>query len=290
VEILEIGQSGASRTQAVWQPGADPLVRTASVARAALLPKPFADADLDDVLGWLPFALDRLRTRDRLREMATAPWGDAVGEGAALRLAAARAALGRLLELTPAFDALPGPGLVVASGGAWQAAPATATALAVADVARRPGARALGLDHARILAPIGTIEDDDERARLVADLRDDLLVPLGTVVMAAGLRATRVAGSLRVHGSGGPVDVDLTPGGIELVDMPPGERATIELQFREPVDVGVRARHIALDVTGGLGGLVVDLRDVPMRLPDRLEPRRELLATWQAAVWPGFEA
>ena len=289
VEVLEIGQSGGSRTLASWQPGAEPSVRTAAVARAALLPRPFTEADLDDVIGWLPIALDRLRTRDRLREMASAPWGDAAADGAALRLAAARAAAGRLLALTPSFDDLPAPDLVIASGGAWLAAPATATVLAVADVARRPGARAVGLDHARVLAPIGTIVDEEERARLVADLRDDLLVPLGTVVTAAGLRAARTAGTLTVHGVGGPLEIDLVPGSVELVDVPPGERATIELQFRDPVDLGVRARHLALDVTGGLGGLVVDLRDVPLRLPDRLEPRRELLASWQALVWPGFD-
>jgi hypothetical protein len=264
-------------------------VRTASVARAALLPRPFVDTDLDEVIGWLPIALDRLRTRDRLREMASAPWGGAAGDGAALRLAAARAATTRLLGHTPGFEGLPAPDVVVASGGAWLAAPATATALAIADVARRPGSRAIGLDHARILAPLGSIEDDDERTRLVADLRDDLLLPLGTVIQAAGLRPGRPEGLLTVHGPGEPVQVDLVAGGLELLDVPPGERATVELQFRDAVDLGVRARHFVVEATGGLGGLMVDLRDVPLRLPDRLDPRRELLAAWQSAVWPGFE-
>lgn len=289
VEVLEIGQTGGSRTMAAWQPGAGASVRTAVVARAALLPRPFTDEDLDDVIGWLPIALDRLRARDRLREMATAPWGDAAGEGAILRMAAARAAASRLLALTPAFDALPAPGLVVASGGAWLAGPAPAAALAVADVARRPGARAVGLDHARVLAPIGTIEDEEQRVALLADLRDDLLVPLGTVVLAVAPRSTRSAGVLTVHGAGGPVEADLVPGGVDIVDVPPGERMTVELRFRNAVDLGVRARHVAFEVTGGLGGLVVDLREVPLRLPERLEPRRDLLASWQAAVWPGFD-
>ena len=289
IELLEIGQNGGTRALASWHPGSGPSVRTAVVARAALLPRPFTDKDLDDVIGWLPIALDRLRTRDRLRELAIAPWGDAAGDGAILRMAAARAAAGRLLALTPAFVDLPAPDLVVASGGAWLAGPATAAALAVADAVRRPGSRAIGLDHARVLAPIGTIEDEGDRVRLLADLRDDLLVPLGTVVMAAGMRSTRTAGVLTVHGAGGPTDAELVPGGVDLVDVPPGERATVELRFRDPVDVGVRARHLALEVTGGLGGLMVDLRDVPLRLPERLEPRRDLLASWQAAVWPGLD-
>ncbi len=43
-------------------------------------------------------------------------------------------------------------------------------------------------------------------------------------------------------------------------------------------------------MTGGLAGLLVDLRDVPIRMPDRLELRREALAGWQADVWAGSEA
>jgi hypothetical protein len=42
-------------------------------------------------------------------------------------------------------------------------------------------------------------------------------------------------------------------------------------------------------VAGGLGGLLVDLRDVPLRLPDRADRRRDLLAAWQAALWQGSD-
>lgn len=289
IEMLEVGQSGASRTLAGWEPGGEGRVHTASVARAALLPRPFEDEDLDAVIGWLPIAVDRLRLRDRLRELAAAPWSDASGDGAIVRLATARAATVRLIEATPGFDALPPPDLIVAAGGAWLAAPATAVVLAVADVARRPGTRTVGLDHARVLAPLGTIEDADDRLMLLRDLRDDLIVPLGTVILPAGLRAGRSAGQLTVHGVDGSVEVDLSPGGVDLVDVPPGAHADVELQFRDVVNLGVKARHLALVATGGLGGLVVDLRDVPLRLPERLEPRRELLASWQEAVWPGLE-
>ena len=52
--------------------------------------------------------------------------------------------------------------------------------------------------------------------------------------------------------------------------------------------LGARGRHFAVDVGGGLGGLLVDLRDVPLRLPERLERRRELLDAWQRALWAGL--
>ncbi len=290
IEVVEIGQAGATRIVAGFTAGRVLPTRWASVPAAALLPPAFTEAHLDAVAGWLTTPLDRLRLRDRLRELALTPWGDATGDGALLRMAAARAALERLRAATPAMDEGSPPDVVIASGGAWAVAPGPAVALALADVMRRAGIRALGWDHARLLAPLGAIEDEAERRAVMADLRDDLLLPLGSVVMPAGLRAGRLAGHLSVKGEGGPAELDLVPGGLELVDLPPGERAIVELRFRDAVDLGVRVKHAAVEVTGGLGGLLVDLRDVPLRLPDRPERRRDLLAAWQGALWAGMDA
>jgi hypothetical protein len=290
VEVLEVGQSAGMRAAASWSPGRRSTVRSASVPMGALLPGAFTEAHLDAVVGWLTAPLDRLRVRDRLRELALIPWGDAAGDGALIRLAAARAAIERLLEATPAISALPAPDLVVAAGGAWAVAPGPAVALALTDVVRRPGVRALGWDHARLLGPLGRIEDPDERLRIMRDMRDELLVPLGSVLMPAGLRPGRPVGTLlvrRADGSPSAAELELAPGGMELVDLPPGERATIELRLRDTVDLGVRTHHAAAEVTGGVAGLLVDLRDVPMHLPDRPEHRREVLTEWQDALWAG---
>ena len=102
---------------------------------------------------------------------------------------------------------------------------------------------------------------------VIGDLADDLLAPLGSVVTPAGLRAGRSAGSVLVHVGDGTSELDLVPGGLELVDLPPGETAVAEFRFRDAVRLGARGRHFAVDVAGGLGGLLVDLRDVPLRLP-----------------------
>ena len=292
LELVEIGQSAGTRVHAAPVAGGGATVTSATVADAALLPRAFGDAHLDAITAWLTVPLDRLRVRDRLRELAVTPWGDAAGDGALLRLAAARAAVRRLLDATAWMDRAraPAPDVAIAAGGAWSVAPGPAVALALADVLRRPGIRALGHDHARLLAPLGMIEDEEERRRVVADLRDELLVPLGTVVMPAGLRSGKSVGRLAVRGSVGETELDLVPGGLELVDLPPGERAVVELRFKDPVVLGPKARHFAMEVTGGLGGLLVDLRDVPLRLPDRLERRRDLLTAWQAALWAGLDA
>jgi hypothetical protein len=182
------------------------------------------------------------------------------------------------------------PDLVVAACGVWSAVPPPAVALAHIDVLRRPGASQYALDHARLLGALGAIPDPGERRLLISDLVDDLLAPLGTVVTPAGLRAGRSAGSVVIHAPDGPNQLDLAPGGLELVDLPPGATAVAEFRFRDRVRLGGRGRHFAIDVAGGLGGLLVDLRDVPLRLPDRADRRRDLLAAWEASLWAGAEA
>jgi hypothetical protein len=290
IEAVDVGASAALRVVVVpGEPGSEPDVRWAVTTAGALVPEGPTDEIVDGVLAWSVVTLDRHRMRDRLHELRAAPWGDADGDGALLRLAAARAAVTRLVAATPAVEPRAAPDLILATGGAWAVAPGPAIALALADVLRRPGASQLAYDHARLLGPLGSIDDPGERRSIVADLADDLLAPLGGVVVPAGLRPGRSAGRLVVHAAGGSTELDLVPGGLELVDLPPGESAVAELQFRDQVSLGTRGRRFALELGGGLGGLLIDLRDVPLRLPDRSERRRDLLGAWQQSLWAGLE-
>jgi len=293
VETAEIGMSGGVRSVAGRWLGRDdePARRTAIVAAAGLVREEPDDELLDGVIGWSSVAIDRPRLRDRLRELWLAPWTEAHGEGALLRLTAARAALQRLVQATPEFDDLGSPDLLVVAGGVWSVAPTPAVAVAVVDAMRRSGVTQLMLDHARILGPIGTIGDDAERAALLADLVDDVLVPLGTVVMPQGLRAGRYLGRAVLHRRGvAPVEHELVAGRLVTLDVPPGEVGAVELEFRDGVVLGGRGRRFGVEVAGGMAGVLVDLRDVPLRLPDRLERRRELLAAWQQPLWSPLES
>ncbi|HEV7603578.1 MAG TPA: hypothetical protein VGO15_01355 [Candidatus Limnocylindrales bacterium] len=288
VDVVEIGYDAGTR--AAGSPsvsGIAPALDLAVVPTAALAPADPDDSAVDRVGRWSTWGADRHRLRDRLRELRIAPWADATGEGVTLRMAAARAALGRLAEWTPEWAERPPADLVVVTGGAWAVAPAPAVALAVMDVLRRPGAGQFALDHARILAPLGSIPEPDERRAMIADLIDDLLAPLGTVITPAGMHTGRSAGSVVVHATDGSTRLDLMPGGLALIDLPPGVSAVAEFKFRDAVRLGTRGRHFAIDVTGGLGGLVIDLRDIPLRLPDRADLRAELLESWHTAIVTG---
>jgi len=284
LETIEIGATAGLRV--VARPG----LRSAVVASAAIVPDEVDEAVLDAIGYWSTTALDRHRLRDRLRELRRVPWGDPAGEGALLRLAAARAAVGRLVASTPDLEPGASPDLVIAAGGAWAVCPGPVVGLALADLVRRPGISQYAFDHARLLAPIGMIAHEEERQDVLADLADDLLVPLGTIVIAGDVRAGRnPAGQMSVRAGLESGELDLVAGGLQLVDLPPGREATAELRFRDPVVIGARGRRFEAAVSGGLGGLLVDLRDVPLRLPERSDRRRQLLSAWQAALWPGLE-
>ncbi len=287
VELLDIGMSGALRARAEPGPRAgDPARVVAVEVPDAVLGLADDDAALDRVEAWATLGIDRARLRDRLAELRLSPWVDLGGEGALLRAAALRAALERLDAVTAAELGGPAPDLVVLAGGSWSAIPAPAALLVLADGLRRPGVVQVALDPARLLAPLGTIEDDDERRALLGDLVGDALVPLGTLAVARGIRGGRAAGHLRLVAREAPVDLALAAGRLGLVDLPPGEAGEASLAFRSPVDLGVRGRRFAVPATGGLAGLVVDLRDIPLRLPERADERRDLLAGWEAALWP----
>jgi hypothetical protein len=291
IEAIVMGHDAGARAVGVPGSGGEPSTgKVAVVPDAAVAPDEPDDAVIDGILVWSTFPADRHRLRDRMRELRIAPWADAAGEGAALRMAAARAALVRLAAATTHLDYGPVADLVIVASGVWATVPAPAAALAHVDVLRRAGASHYALDHARLLAALGAIPDDGERRVLFTDLVDDLIAPLGSVVTPAGLRAGKSAGTVVVHAADETSELDLVPGGLELVDLPPGSTAVAEFKFRDRVRLGGRGRHFAIDVSGGLAGLMVDLRDIPLRLPDRADRRRDLLSAWQASLWAGADA
>ena len=286
--------SGASSTNGRLQPGAS--LEGFLISSGALVPDELDDdeAILDEVIAWSPLRLDRPTHRDRLRDLRTHPWWDAAGEGALLRMAAVRAALARLEAMRVRVggsppDRMPNADLLVIAGGAFAVAPGAAIALAAADTIRRPGLTRIAHDHATLLAPLGML-DDDERRELLSDLAADLLLPLGSMLIVAGGRPGREVGSLSVSSEWATPEVQpLSGGALRLIELPPGAHATVDVQLRDGRLGQQRARAVVLEASGGLGGLLVDTRGVPMRLPQAGERRREVLAQWQHSLWPGAE-
>ena len=288
IEIVEVGLQGGllARAEPYGQGHFAVVASHAGLADASFAPTNPSEEVIDGVLAWSTVALDRHRVMDRLNDLRLVPWGEADGDGASFRLAAAKAAFGRLIEATPEFSDRSLPELFVAAGGVFNALPPSLVALALADLVRRPGVSHLAMDQARILGPLGAIEDETERRRLMANLADDILMPLGSLILPAGVRPGRSAGRLRLKDSTATSEIELHPGAVQVIDLPPGRTGRADLEFRDAVRLPKRAHHFSIEVGGGLGGLLVDLRDIPLRISDRPDSRRAALETWQRGMWP----
>jgi len=288
IEIVEVGLQGGLRARS--EPVGDGHFAVVSShscpAEASFAPSDPSEEVVDGVMAWSTNTQDRHRLMDHLNDLRLTPWGAAEGDGAVFRLAAAKAAVARLVEATPEITAYPMPALLVAAGGIFSSLPPSVVALALADLVRRPGVSNLACDQARLLGPLGVIEDEAERRRLLANLADDILVPLGSLILPAGVKNGRSAGHLRLEDPVSVSEIELHPGAVQVVDLPPGRAAKVDLDFRDAVRLNDRGHHFSVDVAGGLAGLLIDLRDIPLRISDRPESRRAALEAWQRGMWP----
>lgn len=291
IEVVEVGLQGGlwARSEPIGQGHLAIASSHTCLVDASFSPDDPSEEVIDSVFAWSTAALDRHRLTDRLRDLRLVPWGEADGDGAIFRLAAAKAAFSRLVEGATELAASPMPPLMVAAGGIFASLPPAVVALALADLARRPGVSQLVCDQARLLGPLGAVADEAERRQLLANLADDILLPLGCLILPAGVKPGRAAGRLRLKGAGPVSEIELHAGAVQVVDLPPGRAAKADIDFRDAVRLGARGHHFSLEVTGGLSGLLVDLRDIPLRISDRPESRRAALDAWQRSMWPEID-
>ncbi len=291
IEVVEVGLQGGlwARSEPIGQGHLAIASSHTCLVDASFSPDDPSEEVIDSVFAWSTAALDRHRLTDRLRDLRLVPWGEADGDGAIFRLAAAKAAFSRLVEGASELAASPMPPLMVAAGGIFASLPPAVVALALAGLARRPGVSQLVCDQARLLGPLGAVADEAERRQLLANLADDILLPLGCLILPAGVKPGRAAGRLRLKGAGPVSEIELQAGAVQVVDLPPGRAAKADIDFRDAVRLGARGHHFSLEVTGGLSGLLVDLRDIPLRMSDRPESRRAALDAWQRGMWPEID-
>jgi hypothetical protein len=292
VDGIEVGAAAASRTLA----NPDGELRHAVLASAGLLPHEILDDDeaAEAVLRWSAVAGDPATRLDRIRELVLHPWSAIDGDGLHLRLAMLRTALERLQQGWDSLATESRPDdaaadVLVLAGGGFALLPAAAAALAVADGVRRPGAFTILHDHAAVLAPLGALPVEGDRRRLLADLMDDCLLPVGSVVLTGAPGETgKDRGRVTITTPLFEDELPLEPG-LRLVDLPPGIVARLEIDPGQGSLLGVSGQRFGLEVSGGLGGLLLDMRPIPLELPSGAEQRRALLEAWEEPAWVGSD-
>jgi hypothetical protein len=235
---------------------------------------------------WLPLAIDEVAVSDVLQNLharpATLPQTE---DELAITQAAVRQQLALATEADGAAELLEGIDLLIGAGRSLAAAPRPSQAAQMLlDGVRPLGVTQLALDTSGVLPPLGAL-DDSEIGEGMGVLRDDLLVPLGTSVVSRGGRFGQIVMRVTIHRAGWPAigPLDLRTGQVQIIPLPRGHEAELEIELGSGVSLGGprRARRITASAMGGVVGLILDARGAPLALPRRSDDRRAVLAGWR---------
>ncbi len=181
-------------------------------------------------------------------------------------------------HLTPLFDP------ILVSGGCLAGAPRPGQiALMVLDAVEPIGISTLLVDPYGLAPILGAVASLKPLAA-VEVLDGGGIVNLATVIAPVGVaRKGETVLRLRIHyEEGGTLDVEVAYGSLEVLPLPPGQEAVLELRPRGRFDVGLGGpgKGGKRRVRGGLAGLIVDARGRPLRLGPDPAQRREQVQQW----------
>jgi hypothetical protein len=173
--------------------------------------------------------------------------------------------------------------LVLASGGLLAHAPHLGqAALILLDALQPVGVCELGLDRTKIAPAVGAMAMANPLAASQV-MERDVILNLGTVVAPVGTaRDGDIALNVKVeHDDGRLLQVEVPYGSLEVLPLPKGESASLELRPTRPFDVGLGTRKAARTrVRGGAVGVIVDARGRPLSLADNLGEQQERNQRW----------
>ncbi|MCE2486857.1 MAG: glutamate mutase L, partial [Desulfurellaceae bacterium] len=273
-----------------------------------------AEAGLDQVRRWLPFACDEQDLRNQIKNKMIRPTTipqtvrDLQIEQAlareALRLALehhkqlavelkgvqqertvsdafVQTASGQSLVDMSALD------LIIGSGGILSHAPRRVQAMLMLIDAYEPlGVTRLAVDSIFMMPHLGVLSTVHERAATEVLLKD-CLIPLGTCVAPSGRgKAGQPCFSYRlVQPDGQTLDGSLSCGRLERLSLADGREARLELSPRRGFDFGAGpGKALSASVTGGTVGLVFDARGRPLSFAPDEAGRTAQLRAWQTAL------
>jgi hypothetical protein len=244
---------------------------------------------------WLPEPLSYDETRGLLINKETHPTSiPQVERELWLEQAVAREAIREALEIArPAWkpgsaqvhpDLLPVCDTIVISGGALAKAPRPGqAALVLLDALQPVGISTLVMDAYGLAPALGSVARVKPVAAVEA-LDAGGLTNLGTVIAPIGkAKPGDTVLKMKVsYDNGSELEVEVRYGDLEILPLPIGQEAVLELSPRRGFEIGVglKGQGGKRRVSGGLAGLIVDARGRPMRLPPEPEQRHEQMQQW----------
>jgi len=297
--VLAVDVGGASTTVAVARAGHVQLHVRSDLGTALSARNVLSLCGLDAITRWLPFEttageIEAVLTEKELHPTSVSQDSHELLIEQALaretmRLALASARSSWPVELSGPYPTfLPYLEPIIGSGSVLGQAPRPGqAALMMLDALEPIGVTTLVLDTCGLLPALGACALAQPLATVQA-LGAGALATLGTVVTPVGrARMGDTILSLRIkYQNGGDLEVEVVAGSLEVLPLPPGQKATLELKPRRSnIDVGRGGPGKGgrpIEVRGGSVGLVVDARGRPLvaSLPSDAAKRRERVQQW----------
>lgn len=268
------------------------LIKTNVGASADFGPELCDQAPMANVLRWLPFAISESEARNRLLAKQLYPLSlpqsreDVLLEQAAVRetLALALDDLRKRWQEGPGGSMLPALDLIIASGGLVAHAPNLGqVALLLLDALQPVGLSRLVLDHLGALPTIGAVAVLQPLAAAQV-LDQDAFLELGTVVAPVGAgRDGEIALRFKMeYADKSVVQVEVPYGSLEVIPLPPGQIADLELHPARGFDIGLgsKGRGGKTQVQGGAIGLIIDARGRPLTFSAKPEAQQDRVQEW----------
>lgn len=154
--------------------------------------------------------------------------------------------------------------------------------LAVLDGLQPVGIFSVLLDRLGILPALGLLAPHN--AQLVVQvLNSGALEELGWVIAPRGQgKNGETALTIQLEASDSQtMEVDVAAGSVEVIPLPPGDSAKLNLQPASMLDIGSgEGKSRKIEVSGGTVGLVIDARGRPLTLPEDDDTRKSQVQQW----------
>lgn len=252
----------------------------------------------EDIIRWLPIDVSADELQDYIHNKALYPSNIPITEDElliehALATQAVYLAIRQARKSYPTSVHAPLPGLlplfepIIATGSVLTQAPRRAQALLILLNALQPtGVTTIALDRNNIASMLGAAASKNPYLAIQA-MDANNFYNLGTIISPVGQAniGTPILNVRMTITGGHEITREVKFGGLEFLDLPMGQTATLRLQPLHRFDIGMGGPGVGGNaiVTGGECGIIIDARGRPIRL--HLEPgkRRDQIKKWRTA-------
>ncbi len=295
INVMGVDVGGGSTTLAAVVDEQLELAVRGDLGISYSIPHILSHVPLESISRWLPFEMETVDILNMLHNKAiryrTLPQ---TRQELLLEHALAREILHLMVnDMMPAWrgmpshlylDRLPKFHLIVGSGGVLSN---TATygqaALILLDALQPVGVTGIALDRLRLVAPLAALAMVSPVAAAQVMERDALL-NLGTVVAPIGAaREGDIALTFKIeYEDGRSLQVEVPFGSLEVIPLPAGQTANLELRPSRHFDVGLGTKGQAgtTKVEGGVIGIIIDARGRPLPTADDPQIQRQRMQRW----------